>query len=151
MSLAHCILILISSSNKNSLYRAKDYIFFIFYHYEIIREEDFGNNSASEISARVYGECVLYRDVRVQILIWFQTFLLFTKLHFQTSNALKSTSQAFQIISYFFRLFLTVAFTPLVILTSKLHWASEETFHFFRSTRWNPPPQNSSFVDIDKL
>ena len=42
------------------------------------------------------------RDVRVQILIWFQT-LLFTKPHFQTFNALKSTS--FQIISDFFRLF----------------------------------------------
>ena len=38
------------------------------------------------------------RDVRVQILIWFQTFLLFTKPHFQTLNALESTSfQAFQI------------------------------------------------------
>ena len=48
-----------------------------------------------------------YRDVRVQILIWFQTFLLFTKPHFQTFNALKSTYmyfQAFQIISDFFRL-----------------------------------------------
>ena len=43
------------------------------------------------------------RDVRVQILTWFQTFLLFTKPHFQTFNALKSTSfQAFQIISDFF-------------------------------------------------
>ena len=42
------------------------------------------------------------RDVRVQILIWFQTFLLFTKPHFQTFNSLKSTSfQAFQIISDF--------------------------------------------------
>ena len=46
---------------------------------------------------------VLNRDVRVQILIWFQTFLLFTKPHFQTFNALKSTSfQTFQIISDFF-------------------------------------------------
>ena len=30
------------------------------------------------------------RDVRVQILIWFQTFLLFAKSHFQTFNALKT-------------------------------------------------------------
>ena len=43
------------------------------------------------------------RDVRVEILIWFQTYLLFTKPHFQTFNALKSTTfQAFQIISDFF-------------------------------------------------
>ena len=43
------------------------------------------------------------RDGRVQILIWFPTFLLFTKAHFQTLNALKSTSfQAFQIISDIF-------------------------------------------------
>ena len=43
------------------------------------------------------------RDVRVQIFIWFQTFLLFTKPLFQTFNALKSTSiQAFQNISDFF-------------------------------------------------
>ena len=43
---------------------------------------------------------LICRDVRVQILIWFQTFLLFTKPHFQTFNALKSTSfQAFQIIT----------------------------------------------------
>ena len=42
----------------------------------------------------------------------FQTFLLFTKPHFQTFNALKSTSfQAFQIISDFF---LTDALTPLL-------------------------------------
>ena len=46
----------------------------------------------------------IFRDVRVQILIWFQTFLLFTiEPHFQTFNALKITSfQAFQIISNFF-------------------------------------------------
>ena len=44
-----------------------------------------------------------FRDVKVQILIWFQTFSLFTKPHFQTFNALKSTSfQAFQVISDFF-------------------------------------------------
>ena len=44
-----------------------------------------------------------YRDVKVQILIWFQTFLLFTKPHYQTFNALKSTSfQAFQTFSDFF-------------------------------------------------
>ena len=43
------------------------------------------------------------RDVRVQILSWFQTFLLFTNPHFQTFNALKSTSfQAYQIIPDFF-------------------------------------------------
>ena len=41
--------------------------------------------------------------MRVQILISFQTFLLFTTPHFQTFDALKSTSfQAFQIISDFF-------------------------------------------------
>ena len=28
--------------------------------------------------------CIAIRDVRVQILIWMQTFLLFTKPHFQT-------------------------------------------------------------------
>ena len=40
------------------------------------------------------------RDATVQILILVQTLLLFTKPHFQTFNALKSTSfQAFQIIS----------------------------------------------------
>ena len=51
------------------------------------------------------------RDVRVLILIWFQTFLLFTKPHFQTFNALKSTSfQAFQIIADF----LTDALTPVL-------------------------------------
>ena len=33
--------------------------------------------------------CMFSRDVRVQIVIWFQTFLLFTKPHFQTFNALK--------------------------------------------------------------
>ena len=43
-----------------------------------------------------------YWDVRVQILIWFQTLLL-TKPRFQTVNALKSTTlQAYQIISDFF-------------------------------------------------
>ena len=56
----------------------------------------------------------IHRDVRLQILIWFQTFLLFTKCHFQTFNALKSTSfQAFQIISEDFRLFLTGPLTAL--------------------------------------
>ena len=58
---------------------------------------------------------LVIRDVRVQILIWFQTFLLFTKPHFQTFNTvwmhLKSTSfQAFQIISDFLSQML---FTPL--------------------------------------
>ena len=49
------------------------------------------------------GLClVLHMDVRVQILIWFQTCLLFTKPHFQTSSALKSTS--FSGISDHFRL-----------------------------------------------
>ena len=43
-----------------------------------------------------------HMDVRVQILIWFQTFLLFKKPNFQTFIALKITSlQAFQIISDF--------------------------------------------------
>ena len=43
-------------------------------------------------------------------------FLLFTKPHLETFNALKSTSfQAFQISSDFFRLFLTDALTPLVL------------------------------------
>ena len=42
-------------------------------------------------------------DWRVKILIWFKTVLLFTKSHFQTFNALKSTSfQAFQTFSDFF-------------------------------------------------
>ena len=50
------------------------------------------------------------RDMRVQILIWFHTFLRFAKPCCLNSNALKSTSfQAFQIISDFFRLFLTDA------------------------------------------
>ena len=44
--------------------------------------------------------------MRVQSFLWFQTFLLFTKPHFQTFNALKSTSfQVFQIISHFFQTF----------------------------------------------
>ena len=39
---------------------------------------------------------------RFRFVIWFQTFLLFTKPHFQTFNALKSTSfQAFQTFSDF--------------------------------------------------
>ena len=51
----------------------------------------------------------IVRDVRFQILIWFQTFfLLFTKPHFQTYNALKK-----HIFSDYFRLFLTYAVTPL--------------------------------------
>ena len=63
----------------------------------------------------------LFRDVRVQISIWFQTFLLFTKPHFQTFSALKGTSfQAFQIISDFFRLFLTDALTPLAFTSLAL-------------------------------
>ena len=53
----------------------------------------------------------------------FRLFLLFTKPHFQTLNALKSTSfQAFQIILYFFRLLLTDAFTPLVITNCSPYW-----------------------------
>ena len=63
--------------------------------------------------------CGIYRDVRVQILIWFQTFLLFAKPHFQTFDALKSTSsQAFQIISDFF---FSDALTPLYTLNSSTH------------------------------
>ena len=47
-------------------------------------------------------------------------FLLFTKSHFQTFNALKSTSfRTFQIISNFFRLFLTDALIPLAVLNLK--------------------------------
>ena len=62
---------------------------------------------------------VICRDVRVQILIWFQTFLLFTKSKFQTFNALKSTSflQAFQINSDL-RLFLTDALTPMYMISN---------------------------------
>ena len=56
--------------------------------------------------------------MRVQILIWFQTFLLFKKSHDQTINELlKDISfQAFQIISDFFRHCLTDALTPLLFL-----------------------------------
>ena len=45
-------------------------------------------------------------------------FLPFTVPHFQTFNALKSTSfQVFQIIKDFFRLFLTDTLTPLYIIS----------------------------------
>ena len=68
------------------------------------------------------------RDVRVRILIWFQTFFLFTKPHFQTFNAVwmhwkaHVSFQAFQIISDF----LTDALAPLfkekgIMLRSHLH------------------------------
>ena len=45
------------------------------------------------------------RDVRVQILIWFQTFLLFTKPHFQTFNAVWMHWKAH--LYRYFRLFQT--------------------------------------------
>ena len=42
------------------------------------------------------------RDVRVQILIWFQTLLLFTEFHFRTFDVLENTTfQVFQVVSDF--------------------------------------------------
>ena len=55
----------------------------------------------------------MIRDVRVQILNLISDLFVHQKPHFQTFNALKSTSfQPFQIIS---DLFLTDALTPLII------------------------------------
>ena len=67
----------------------------------------------------------IYRDVRVQIVIWFQTFLLWTKPNFRLLMQFECHEKhIISGISDYFRLFLTDALTPLKYLVyGNTHWA----------------------------